>query len=382
MNSYSTYCWSFLLCLLSIATFAQEQRKQDIGIREAKEILVQAGFMRGTIFQHTPKFLPKVTQPSMLYELALVQDTNGGSKTWHRLHNSPSITWSFIYGRYGDKEIFGQSYSILPSLTFYTRTKHFNVHYRIGAGLGYFTKHYHAINNPTNNVIGSPFNNITAFQLGIETNFNAPWQLMGTLSFTHYSNGRVQMPNLGINVPGYGLLLRYYPKGKQQFVKDKSNFPSVKRAVLVDVKLGHGFRDGQPAGGPKFSVFVGELMCSRRMNLKWRLLAGLEANYYMGSYHYVFNQVSFQEKEEWKPLKIASYLGAEVYFGQLSVIFTSGYYIYDPFSEKSAIPTKLGVQYYLRPTYTRLHRQLYFGVYLKAHLSNADYIALGVGYTL
>ena len=53
----------------------------------------------------------------------------------------------------------------------------------------------------------------------------------------------------------------------------------------------------------------------------------------------------------------------------------------DPFGEQTPIPTKLGLQYYFYPTYNRIHRQLYIGTYLKAHLSNADFVEVGLGYT-
>ena len=346
----------------------------------------QTAFYQGKIWQHTPNFKPDVTENTQMYEFALTQDTKG-RELWQQLHKYPTLSASFLYADFGDKAVFGSAYALFPALSFSTRKKHLNFHYRIGAGLAYVTKTYDALDNAINNVIGSHFNNITSIMLALEWKIRPQVRLFTTASFTHFSNGKVQMPNLGINVPAYGLALKYYPKKTsvatvadfEKTVESKRSFLDKKNRLTL--KLGHGFNEALQSNGAKYSVFVGEIYASRRMNLKWRILLGAEANYYMVLHHYIFNEVAFQEKEEWKALKIAAFTGAEVFFGHFSTIFTSGYYVYNPFQKRGPIPTKIGLQYHVFSPYMQNNQLLFIGVYLKAHISNADYIELGLGYT-
>ena len=346
----------------------------------------QTAFYQGRIWQHTPNFKPDVIGNTQMYEFSLTQDTKG-RELWQQLHKYPTLSASFLYANFGDKAIFGSAYALFPALSFSTRKKHINFHYRIGAGLAYVTRPYDALDNEINNVIGSHFNNITSIMLALEWKIRPQVRLFTTASFTHFSNGKVQMPNLGINVPAYGLALKYYPKKTsvvtandfEKTVENKRSFLDKKNRLTL--KLGHGFNEALQSNGAKYSVFVGEIYASRRMNLKWRLLLGMEANYYMVLHHYIFNEVAFQEKEEWKALKVAAFTGAEVFFGHFSTIFTSGYYVYNPFQKRGPIPTKIGFQYHVFSPYKQNNQLLFIGIYLKAHISNADYIELGLGYT-
>jgi hypothetical protein len=57
----------------------------------------------------------------------------------------------------------------MPFIQFWIfRTKTVDMYFRAGFGAGVLSKHYNAIDNPTNNVIGSTINNITQFKIGFE----------------------------------------------------------------------------------------------------------------------------------------------------------------------------------------------------------------------
>lgn len=336
----------------------------------------------GKIFKHTKRFGPTVTEPSQVYELYLGKHTNG-KHIWEGLLHYPVIGLSFIHARFGNSAIFGQAFGLMPSLAFQTRRKHWSLNYRIGIGMAYLNKPYDAIQNPSNNVIGSNWNNITQLALFAEGNLHPNWRLLGMLSFTHFSNGRTQAPNLGINVPAAGLGLRYIMPQKSVVLatpKDSST-QHYSRKIHAGLKLGHGFTDGEPMGGPKYPVYVAQVYLTKRIATQWQLLAGIETNYYASIYYYNINQGNWAGQEAVRALKVAPYIGGELFMGRVSFVGTAGFYAYNPDFKRGIVPTKIGLQYYARPTYHRVGGQLYWGVYLKAHFSVADYVEVGMGYT-
>jgi hypothetical protein len=83
----------------------------------------------------------------------------------------------------------------------------------MGFGIGVFSKHYDEIKNPNNNVIGSTFNNITQFKLGFDWKINSHVYFSTCGSFTHWSNAKIQNPNLGINLGALTIGLKVFPGG-------------------------------------------------------------------------------------------------------------------------------------------------------------------------
>jgi len=363
-----------ILCFLlfsSTVLFAQESTQTG-------QTAVEFGVKYGRIFKHTPRFLPTITENSTLYELTISKQTIG-KKHWHQAHNYPILSCSMIYARYGDADIFGQGIGLLPSMTFLTRRPKFNVHYRIGAGLSYISRPFDRSTNAENNVIGSHINNITMFMLGFEWLYSPQLRLSATASFTHFSNAKVQAPNLGINIPAGGITLKYFPKPPiRQYRKD--SLPSFKRPIRLNVLLGYGFQEFERAGGPRYPVYIFTPYLSKRINLKGQVTVGFDVNYYMRIYHFVLNQVAFQEDKALKALKIAPFIGYEFYFGRLSTIGQIGHYVYNPFLQDVNFFAKLGLQLHLYPTDQHFDKQLFIGVYMKSHFARADFLQIGIGY--
>ena len=346
---------------------------------EKSSIAISTGVKFGKIFKHSPKFLPEVTEWSTIYELNFSQNT-AGSRLWHQLHGYPIAGISVLYGRYGDSHIFGQSIALVPSMTFLSRMQHFNLHYRIGVGLSYITNHFDRTTNPTNNVIGSPVNNTTMFMAALEWKASSQWRVLTTFDFIHYSNAKVQHPNLGINLPTMGLLVKYYP-GSQAFTYQINELPPLDRKVRVGIRAGLGFNEEDIPGGPRYKVFVAAVYLTRRINHKGELLSGIEGNFYNSIYDFVVSQQAFLEKQAAKAIKVAPYIGYRFFFGHLSVSGKLGAYVFNPFSPRAPFYSKIGLQYHLFNPMYRNGRNLYAGVYLKAHYAMADYLELGVGYT-
>lgn len=369
--------------LLLFATNGQAQKAEIKSTQKTKNEFwaIETGLKTGKIFKHTPHFQPDVTERSFLYEVSIIKSTNG-KKLWHQLYNYPELGLSFLYGQFGDQETFGRGVGILPSIRMIQRYRKFKIHYHLGIGLAHVSRPFNAVTNPTNNVIGSKFNNLTMLQIALAYQISKQWQLLGTLSFTHYSNAKVQTPNLGINIPALGINLRYSPNGtpeKNQLISQEKN-PLVKRPLKFNLKLGHAFvEDGKP-GGPRYSVLIGNIFLSKRISIASQIQGGIEANYYQFIYHFIHNQAAFTNKERLRASKVAVFGGYEVLFGRVSGVAQLGVYVYDPFLKKAFFYAKIGLQAYLKPTYQQQDKQWYGAIFLKTHYATADYVEMAIGY--
>lgn len=343
--------------------------------------LLQAGFKQGTIWKHTPNFEPTITEQSTLFEVAVVKQTKG-NKVWHQLHHNPQIGLSFIYAKFGDETIFGHGLGLMPNIGFIHKKKYFDLITRIGVGLSYLNKPFHRIYNPTNNVIGSHINNITMLMFALAWKPSSNLQLQANFSFTHFSNGKVKLPNLGINVPAIGATFTYLPKVKNNIeITHIDSIPKVDKKIHFGLHTGIGFNEYDRPNGPRYMVYVVSPYLFKRLNTKSQLLLGLDANHYRGLFYFIENQVALPDKHFISASKLAPYIGYELFFNHISLTVQTGYYVYAPYMLVEPVMAKLGIQFYAFPTYLKTKHQLYGGIFLKAHYSKADYVELAIGTT-
>ncbi len=336
----------------------------------------------GRIADYTYLFEPEVTEGTWMYELKFGKKTLG-QKQWQHAHNYPFIGLSFLYAQYGDAAIFGHSYSLAPYISYHYQFKKLHYFWQAQVGLAYLNRPYHAVYNQTNNVIGSKVNAIAKLGAGLQFKIHPQVHMQAHLSLTHWSNGKVQSPNLGINVGAAGISLLYFPtvpNFSPYPIANRTATPIIDKRIFVNIKLGYGLTESNTAGGPKYGVFNAAIILNKRRNIKTQYLAGIEFDYYMNLYYYTINQVAYQEKIYRKALKVYPFIGYELFFGQVSISLQGGLYVFNPFGEKRLTPTKLSLQYYMLPTYARSHKNLFISLYLKGHLSKADHVGMSLGY--
>jgi hypothetical protein len=335
---------------------------------------------------------------TILTELNLSLQT-AGKRNWHQLYHFPQVGMALFYGYLGNNAVFGQNIALVPNLTFHKPVgRIFSLEFQFGMGLSYFTKHYDAITNPTNNVIGASITNITyllldgSFKLGNHLNLNAG------LSAFHCSDGHYQLPNLGANIPSVNLGVSYFPQGRPTLFK-KDSIPAPQRKLLFTAGFGYGRHEFGSAtkatGGPKYNVFQGMFYLSKRWRKICNLHAGIFVTYYADYYDYIVNQELFDSKQQLRSTIVTLFIGNEFMIGKFGLVVQSGVNVYTPFLKKIYenqpsnpsdgfviyMSTKLGIQYYLFDPSCSTHRNCFLGIYLKAKSGEADFAQLAAGYT-
>lgn len=89
------------------------------------------------------------------------------------------------------------------------RSRRFEFGYRIEQGLAVCTRPYDKIKNPENELIGGRFSIHVGLGFQAEYHITPEWAIGANANFHHYSNGRMDEPNIGVNVFDGGLRAVY-----------------------------------------------------------------------------------------------------------------------------------------------------------------------------
>lgn len=343
------------------------------------DVNISGSYYYGLIFKHSSKFLPDVTEKSHGFELAISKVTKG-DKPWQRKLNYPEIGAALIVARFGDNEIFGNGYAIIPYAKFWlARSKKVDFYSRIGFGLGYITKPYDIVKNPRNNVIGSKLNNATQFSFGLDFKVDKELTLFTALNFTHFSNASFQSPNLGINYLAFSTGFRYLPNPtKGNYNKEPIPKPIKKNFFRLNYSM--AFYETRTPGGPKYPIYVISAAYSRATSVNNRVFTGLNYAFDVGKKEYISQFVIGQ-----KPIKagdLGIIIGDELYLGRLSFDFLLGIYVLKAYDSKPPVFAKLGMNYHALRFGETKEKSMFIGVHMKTHYSVAQYFDVGIGVNL
>jgi hypothetical protein len=341
------------------------------------------GLEHGRIFKHSPKIAFPIPDRSYGIGLHMLFQTNG-RKEWHQHHGYPMVGASLQYFDLGDPEVLGKAIAFYPNITLkLADRRRWMLHFRLGSGLSWVTRPYDRLTNPSNNSIGSRLNNATHFRLAAGFPLSERWAAFAGFSFTHFSNGAAQMPNLGINVPAVSASIRYTAspvKKAEQAFWDASRRPP--RRLGGQAYLAMAYKESNPPGAAKWPVYKASVAGIYRISKVQNLLWGAEYEFQQSIYHFslhTFTARSHREARE-DASRWMLFLGNEWNFGNVGLLVQAGYYLSRRSSVLVPFPfyNKLGLRYYLPPT-GRPATQFFASIYLKSHIITAEYISIGIG---
>lgn len=369
--------------LLSMVTISLAQQSVDMDNTSLskKQYKMLGSIGTGMIVPHTKRFGPDVTQPSLFGEIG-VSKLCAGDQEWHHRLGFPDIGAILHYSGFGDREIFGQAVGLFPFINFKQRwAAGFDFNFRLGFGLAYLDTTYDPFDNPTNNVIGSHWNNLTQIQMSVSYQLEPLTKLELSSGLTHYSNGKVISPNLGINAIQVSLGLSYNLNGpEQRYQRDTSITFEGLRKNRWFFRSGFGAHNSG-LGTPTHPVFTQTISYIRALSPVNNLWLGTTYAYDRSK----LQLLAYTEKYGPRPARhhasdVSLFVGDEIMVGNVGIWFLCGAYLYNPEYRVRPIYFKLGVQYYFLDL-PHDHRLFTFAN-IKSHLSIADYFEIGVGYKL
>lgn len=368
----------FLFCFLSLVLGLNAQKFQ-INQEYSPKLNVSGTYYWGIILKHSTKFNPDVTQKSHGFELAISKVTKG-EKEWQRKLNYPEVGGALLMARFGDNEIFGNAYALIPYVKFWMlRREKVDMYWRAGLGLGYLNKPFDYISNPTNNVIGSKINNCTQFVLGADFKLKPSLSYFFAMNFTHFSNASFQAPNLGINYLAFSTGFRYLPNAKQgTYNEEPISKPKQKNFFRFNYAI--AFYEDRVPGGPKYPIYVFSAAYARATSINNRVFSGFNYAFDVGKKEFL-SQFVF-EPQKIKASDFSFFVGDEVFLGRVSLDALIGVYILKAHDNTTPIFAKLGLNYHAVKFGENKEKSLFVGIHMKTHYFVAQYFDLGIGVNL
>lgn len=320
----------------------------------------------GDIWAHTPS-IPYVKGQSLNIQARWYRELNDDDD-WMSPFRHPITGFALHYiGTNTDllEDGYGATLFVEPRILDGDR---FTIKARIHGGAAYRTTKYHKEENPLNLLISTDISFMFEAKLLFDYKFSEHFGLGLNYSFTHFSNGAVKQPNLGLNIPTYGFNINYYPES-DWFKK------SVKRDVFYNRNIRYGIAIGTGSrhfleDTDKYSQLVSmDLHALKRLSPWYGLELGVKL---------LHRQGSIEEKDEYQTdyhQFLGASLGNEFRFKNLAVLIQYGYYFYNSRDFNGSFYGRNGARYYFSDHF-------FTSVTMVNHGKTADYINFSVGFFL
>lgn len=310
-----------------------------------------------------------------MFEFNLVKPSDG-SKCWHMENNKPDIGIYACFIDFGNPKVLGQSYSIAPfiEVPLNEKEKKSRVIFRLSWGLAYLTKKFDVETNHKNVAIGSHWNAFIQYRFLWHLNINEKLRLEPGIGISHASNGRAQVPNLGLNLISGSLGLTYKLSSLPKDVKVTDSCTRAPSRHELMAWYGIGMNEKDPPGGKKLMAhtFSIQYHFNRRNTHKFGAGADLFAEqiYLQDLKDNSLPANTFLEKIRIGPKFCYSYN-----IGRMSLPIEVGYYALSQVNSDGPVFSRFGIRY-TGP------KGLVVNFSLKTHFAIAHHFEAGFGYRL
>lgn len=346
---------SFFL-LLSLPSFGQKESWFEVRAK-AGFLIAHRGNMGHIAVSHT-----FATEVSYMFR-------GNGEKNWHEAYKKPLYGISAFFGSVGNKELMGNYFGAYSFISIpLIQTKHYKLSGRMGTGIGIAGKIYDPETNNLSIGVSTRLNALVS--LAIDNRFEfGKHSFSARLDMTHFSNGAIKVPNLGLNLPylslGYGYRIKEHnPEG---IPKPKSFTKKWQIGAIGFASV----KEEYPIGGKKFFIH-GVNLVARRF---FKRTVGAEV-----SLDYIHKQsvIVYHEdipKTQAEIIQLGAFLGYLLPLDHFHLVVGMGYYVRDKFSPEDAFYHRVGMRYVFDNGFN-------LNLVLKSHWARADYVEFGLGYTL
>lgn len=342
---------------------------------------VESNMMGGKIFKHTKKFTGPSPDFSGGMEVNLLWKTRGKAD-WQWRRNLPTVGLGLCYTYY-DQENYGQSIGLYPNLEWPIYAKNnWEWTVRMGMGLGYISKQnrpYAPYWDTLNNAIGARINNFSLCSSELRYRINQQWDIQAGLSFTHMSSAKFRLPNLGINLLGGHVGIRYFTQKRGDRRMIQMTVPKLKNRWLLQARQGIALTTGESIGSAATPVFIGSLSMSKRYWGKNKIVSGVDYGYHQSVYDFMRIQAINPGQERASAWNLGLFVGHEFLYGRVGLYMQLGAYVKQTILPKAPIYQRLGMNWYIRQQEKGLVKEFYISTLLKTHYAAAEFAELGVG---
>lgn len=286
-----------------------------------------------------------------------------GPEYWKKIYRQPYYGIGYTYMDFGNPEDLGHGHSIQGIfLADILHHKKWNWTYKIAVGIAHL--------NQGNIAIGSHFNVYMNVDTYLEYTFNKNQFKIG-LAAIHYSNGAIQMPNLGLNLFTYQLA--YSRKfGETHNSKPFDDKPVVAKQHHFSIIETIGVKEIRPTGGQKFFLNTLSVNYNYHLSFRRKLHAGFDAVYDL-SVKEIMHRNGQVVDNQLRTMRYGVHIGHVAYAGAIGFLAELGYMFHSPEVEQSPFFERAGLKF-------KLSQKWQVHVILRAHLEKADAAEWGLEY--
>ncbi|HNW50988.1 MAG TPA: acyloxyacyl hydrolase [Prolixibacteraceae bacterium] len=290
-----------------------------------------------------------------------------GKQDWQRAFRYPSlgvgVNWNTFKTEILGEPVAAYFFTNFPQIT----ASWFRIDLEVDFGLSYGINPYNKLTNPDNFSTGSSLNAFFGLYLEQSVHLSPQVDFFVSEGITHYSNGALGWPNIGLNIPSMKFGIRYLNE-PPAYIRDRPK-PSYERGFSLVTNLSGGTKKLY-APTPSYHEVSISSSVFYRSGYKRRVGAGAEV-----AYNEVLKGVSLNEKYPMADLMTMS-------------VHVSHEFLIDRFT----ILSQLGVYLKNQPTDKFYYERIGFGYYfwrnfrvllnIKAHYIKAEYVEAGISYDL
>ena len=357
-------------------------------------------------------------------------------RPWQQYLCNPTVGMGVSWLDFGHKRL-GSGVAIYPYILLDAiDTKHFEMRFKVGGGLGIVTEHWytqedqdpdHYYGDNTNTIFGCYLN--AYLNAGFNLNFPITRYLAigGELGFYHMSNGRVCMPNIGVNALYGSVGLTATLNSKKEDETEPVRFPSVPYRWALNITGCAGAQKAAIEDPKRFLISTLHVGAVYHVNNWYGVGAGIDVFYNGGvtkNSDRALYCSGFYDKGDLgvvdcttcgsekdidytfsQKVRAGLSLNNEFKFGVVTAILDWGVYFYNPSRQiyqdyhsdyYGSVAPKRKLFYktphgagceeafhYIRlGAKCRVWDNIYLKVAMKCHLQIAEYIEAGIGYQI
>jgi len=355
----------FLLFFISTAIFSQE-KKETNGI--------DINYFRGNILPHTDDLNHLITGHPDGVMVSFSKQTHGDQE-WQKVYNYPDYGGYFMYQDFKN-DILGKTYAVGAFYNFYFWKR--RLQFKIAQGIALATNPQDRVNNSKNSAFGSEILANTDFVLSYKKeNIIDRVGIQAGIIFTHFSNGRIEAPNSGINTYSINLGLNYnLNENKSRTVDTIPVDLKFKEPIRYNFVLRSGINESSIIDSGQHPFFHLSFYADKRLNRKGAIQLGTEvffSNFYKDFIKYqsvAYPQQNLDPNTDYR--RIGIFTGYELFINRISLEFQIGYYVYQPYKFDIPVYDRLGMKYYIT-------KNIYTGLSIKTHIFLAEAMEFVMG---
>jgi len=337
------------------------------------QFAVTAGFHHGFIIPHRTSVESLLQKHINGLEVDIIYQTTG-AKEWQRAYWLPQTGISIAAWDLGNKDQLGKAVSFIPYIDFtLTRNRHVAFDLRFGWGVCLIEKKFNIQENHKNLAIGTHFNYSIMIHPHVKWDLNERVAISTGFGLTHFSNGALTMPNLGLNlVTATGAIT--YSFGEKHITNSIIDSASYNKAPYWNFYAAFGIKEIYPVGGSHYLAYT--LYADRSFRISRKSSFGFGTDLFFDKSDLVKIEEKTNEPANTpEAIKVGLHGTYELNISKLSFTVNMGGYLYAKVTTAGSFYHRIGTRY-------QINDKFFACLNLKTHFGKADYVEWGLGYTI